>query len=813
MAASNETGSKFEKDTSVAPNRFTADTNARIQTRTSKREPKPKLSPSYVYTGIHGKCQRDVRMNQTVLSPPLLNQDDINSEYQATETLNSMSQDLLSPMQDGSIMVINDTAPDASGNPGNDPHELDYRSPELYSQASQMSLSTPSRHPYQHGRRIMASASMLNLRRRLSSTTKDPPTPPFRHPSVSQVMKDLPPVNHEDTVRDLERQLLICKNELTKANIEKVELSQQVTCIQAELDVVNESLAKHQDNLLLAQREFKQQSKTVRELEAQLKDLDLKRKNEVVYFRGFQDPLSAFFPCTLKPTEGVGADLSFKSAEHLYHYRRLIAHDKVQVARDVRKAKTAAKAKSISESAVPHQMTSNRWLAVAKSEMSDVTRVKAMQSQEFRSVLIRTGTASLVHNMESDERWGFGKNGQGENWMGKVLEEVRDWVSSNPDLFVDAQIPVLSASAPPSNSSSKSQVVILSDSMLTGVDKFFNKDTMELTCKAVGGASFKTLVNHLHSTINGPFPDVVVVHCGTNAATNDSYSEVKEGLNLLLKEIEWYAPKMVILSGVIHRLDNVHLNGKVDAINKLLKAKENESLVFVEHNATFKQLRSILSKDGLHMKDSGKKQVASNIELVIRTGNGNQLEPRNWATEKIQRPNSEHTPRQVLQRKPGGRTRNLSSRNKRSHDGMQGGHHKDRRPPKGKGHADNRYSRPARKTRYLTPDRSGSPSPLPNLVQPHQRTRRHRSPQRENRQDLRSPPAQGYGPPQRTRNHPMENPHDLWTPPYQMYRHPARHMTPANPDPHSVPWSPVQYFPPWLMMNPRYHSVSPWGMM
>ena len=220
--------------------------------------------------------------------------------------------------------------------------------------------------------------------------------------------------------------------------------------------------------------------------------------------------------------------------------------------------------------------------------------------------------------------------------------------------------------------------------------------------------------------MNGPFPDVIVVHCRTNSATNDSYADAKEGLSQLLKEIEWYPTKMVILSGVIHRLDKVHLHGKIDAINKLLKAKENKNLVFVDHNATFKQLRSVLSKDGLHMKDTGKKQVTSNIELVIRTGNGNQLEMRSWATEKIHRPNSEHIPKQVLKRKSGGQTRNLSSPNKRSHDGIQGGRHKERRPPKGNGHADKRYSSPARKTRYITLDRSGSPSPLPNRVQsPH----------------------------------------------------------------------------------------------
>ena len=118
-------------------------------------------------------------MSQTFLSPSLLNQDAINAENPMPQTSNSLPQDLLSPTQNGSIMVVDDTAPDARGNPSNGPHELEPLSPELYSQASQMFLSTPRRHLNQHGRRCMTSDSMLNLRKSLSSAINDPPTPPL----------------------------------------------------------------------------------------------------------------------------------------------------------------------------------------------------------------------------------------------------------------------------------------------------------------------------------------------------------------------------------------------------------------------------------------------------------------------------------------------------------------------------------------------------------------------------------------------------------------------------------------------------------
>ena len=80
--------------------------------------------------------------------------------------------------------------------------------------------------------------------------------------------------------------MLVCKNELTNAKIENIELKQQLTCIQAELEVVSESQAKHQDNLLLAQREFKQQSKTVKkQYKTELAELRIKLGEQIQLVR------------------------------------------------------------------------------------------------------------------------------------------------------------------------------------------------------------------------------------------------------------------------------------------------------------------------------------------------------------------------------------------------------------------------------------------------------------------------------------------------------------------------------------------------
>ena len=62
----------------------------------------------------------------------------------------------------------------------------------------------------------------------------------------------------------------------------------------------------------------------------------------VYLFRIWKDPLSCFFPCALKTDYGI-----FRSAEHYYQFRHLLHHGMIAESEQSRKAKDAAKAKSI----------------------------------------------------------------------------------------------------------------------------------------------------------------------------------------------------------------------------------------------------------------------------------------------------------------------------------------------------------------------------------------------------------------------------------------------------------------------------------
>ena len=74
----------------------------------------------------------------------------------------------------------------------------------------------------------------------------------------------------------------------------------------------------------------------------------------------------------------------------------MMAHEKEQVAGQIKKATTAARAKSISESAIPPIKSDESWIEASKGEMASINRVKFRQCHEFHQAILDTGSASLV---------------------------------------------------------------------------------------------------------------------------------------------------------------------------------------------------------------------------------------------------------------------------------------------------------------------------------------------------------------------------------------------------------------------------------
>jgi len=65
------------------------------------------------------------------------------------------------------------------------------------------------------------------------------------------------------------------------------------------------------------------------------------------------------------------------------------------------------------------------WEEVKLQFMRAAVRQKFTAHRALQDLLLQTGNEELIEAAPSDYFWGCGKNGTGQNWLGKILMEVR----------------------------------------------------------------------------------------------------------------------------------------------------------------------------------------------------------------------------------------------------------------------------------------------------------------------------------------------------------------------------------------------------
>ena len=65
------------------------------------------------------------------------------------------------------------------------------------------------------------------------------------------------------------------------------------------------------------------------------------------------------------------------------------------------------------------------WHEVKWSVMETAVRAKFQLNQQLQALLLRTGEAEIVEDSTHDPFWGVGRDGRGENRMGRLLMQVR----------------------------------------------------------------------------------------------------------------------------------------------------------------------------------------------------------------------------------------------------------------------------------------------------------------------------------------------------------------------------------------------------
>ena len=133
--------------------------------------------------------------------------------------------------------------------------------------------------------------------------------------------------------------------------------------------------------------------------------------------------------------------------------------------------------------------------------------------------------------------------------------------------------------------------------MFNGLTEFFGPDcNTDVDVITYSGGTVSSISDEIETVLLGKKPTTVAVHCGTNSLEQDDVAQVKETFTLILNNTVWHTGANILLSGVIHRLDRPELNKRADAINCHLKSLDSDKVMFVDHNATFKNLNRMLGK-------------------------------------------------------------------------------------------------------------------------------------------------------------------------------------------------------------------------
>jgi len=122
---------------------------------------------------------------------------------------------------------------------------------------------------------------------------------------------------------------------------------------------------------------------------------------------------------------------TYPTVEHAYQAHKTLNEDSRAL---IRRAKTPAEAKKLGRGV---EIRSD-WNDVKIDLMRTFTRLK-FENPLLRQYLLATGDAELVHgNTWNDRFWGVCR-GTGENWLGRILmelrEELRKEAKDEDDLF------------------------------------------------------------------------------------------------------------------------------------------------------------------------------------------------------------------------------------------------------------------------------------------------------------------------------------------------------------------------------------------
>jgi ribA/ribD-fused uncharacterized protein len=113
----------------------------------------------------------------------------------------------------------------------------------------------------------------------------------------------------------------------------------------------------------------------------------------------------------------------FATGEHAYQWKKFSVLNP-DIAQKILDAKSPHAAKKISDAHAA--VVDSSWHREKMSVMEEILRAKITQHENVRNKLTETGQKDILENSPVDSYWGIGKDGKGENVLGKLWMQLRE---------------------------------------------------------------------------------------------------------------------------------------------------------------------------------------------------------------------------------------------------------------------------------------------------------------------------------------------------------------------------------------------------
>lgn len=155
--------------------------------------------------------------------------------------------------------------------------------------------------------------------------------------------------------------------------------------------------------------------------------------NRILYFD--RDSVAFGFLSHFHPSPIVLDGETWPTVEHFYQAQK---SDDPEYRKAIREAATPGRAKRLAAQPTAVRKVSKQswfkansklpradWHEAKLDIMRRADRAKFEQNADLAALLLATGDAELIEDSPTEPFWGIGPDGNGQNWAGRVLMEVR----------------------------------------------------------------------------------------------------------------------------------------------------------------------------------------------------------------------------------------------------------------------------------------------------------------------------------------------------------------------------------------------------